>query len=286
MKKTLTFASAAIALAVSVVAGGPALAGGMESYGPAVPVPAPKPIPDYFGQYYLRLDAAYAWGDSDRFDTGSVLYNQNRRRDEGLSEGGRLGFGAGMYISRWLRADVTFDSRDQATGYVRDALTYDDGTNPNPDLNISDTLTDSIKYRNGTGLANLYIDLPVTSHFTPYIGAGVGMVVHSISRDLNQTVSCTADALVPASCGGNPAGYSLDNRVVEKDYQFALATALMAGFTYQVTDAIKTDVGYRWLHLDGATFTQWVGTQLAYQRLVVPDQNIHEMRVGLRWDIN
>lgn len=276
MRTTITFACGALALALTAAVA-PALAGGSIKDGnaAAVPVPAPNPIPDYYGNYYLRLDAAYSWADADRFDTGNDLYNQNRRRDDGLSESGRFGFGVGMYMTKWLRTDVTFDTREEATGYVRDVVTYTSGAGDD----ITDTLTDSIRYRNYTGLANLYVDLPFTPKFTPYIGGGVGLVVHSMSRSLNQTVSCVPNL-------GTCAGYPIDNAVGDKNYQYALAGALMGGFAYQLSDSIKADVGYRWLHLDGASFSHWVGEQMAFQTVKIPSQNIHEMRIGLRWDIN
>lgn len=271
MNTTFAKVCGALALALSVVTV-PALAGGsVSSKGAAVPVPAPNPIPDYYGQFYLRLDAAYNWADANRFDTGNDLYNQNRRRDEGLSESGRFGFGAGMYFNRWLRGDVTIDTREEANGYVRDTLTYTNAAG-----NITDTLTDTIRYRNGVGLANIYVDLPFTPRFTPYVGAGIGVAIHALSRELDQSITCT---------GGLCGGYPFSNTVHDKDYQWALAGALMAGFSYQISDALKTDIGYRWLHIDGASFSHWVGTQLAYQKVQIPDQNIHEMRIGLRWDL-
>jgi opacity protein-like surface antigen len=275
--KLSTTLRAALAVALAAFAG-PALAGGTAA---VVPVPVPNPVPDYYGQYYLRLDGTYAWSNADRFDTGNELYNQGRRRDDGLSESGRFGFGVGMYMTRWLRGDVTFDTRDEATGYVRDTVTYSDGVSVT--ANVTDTLTDDIRYRNGVGLANLYVDLPVLPRFTPYVGAGVGVVLHSMSRSLRQNVTCAVSAT--STCGGT-GGYSIDNQLDDKDYQFALAAAAMAGFSYQVSDNLKADIGYRWLHLDGASFSQWVGTTYAYQPLRIPDQNIQEVRFGLRWDIN
>jgi opacity protein-like surface antigen len=66
--------------------------------------------------------------------------------------------------------------------------------------------------------------------------------------------------------------------------QYQFAAALMAGFTYQVWENTKIDLGYRWLHLQGATFTG--RNAAANENLRIPDQNLHELRVGLRYDIN
>lgn len=275
--KTAIKICSAIAIALTAVAT-PALAGGSIKDGPVgVPVPAPKPIPDYYGQYYLRLDVSYAWADANRFDTGNELYDQSRRRDDGLSEGGRYGFGIGMNLSRWLRADVTIDTRDEANGFVNDQIQYMVGLDT-----VTDTLTDTIRYRNGTGLANIYVDMPFTPKLTPYVGVGVGLALHSVSRSLAQTINCTDGS---GGLGYCPGGFSIGNQVSDKDYQWAFAGALMTGFSYQISDALKTDIGYRWLHIDGAKFSHWVGTQMAYQPLKIPDQNIHELRLGLRWDI-
>ena len=62
-----------------------------------------------------------------------------------------------------------------------------------------------------------------------------------------------------------------------------LATAAMAGFSYKVNDFLKTDIGYRWLHLQGSTFSFGSGVG---EKLFIPTQNIHEIRVGVRYDIN
>jgi opacity protein-like surface antigen len=56
----------------------------------------------------------------------------------------------------------------------------------------------------------------------------------------------------------------------------------MAGFSYKVWDNTKLDLGYRFLHLQGFTVTG-VG---APENIKVPNQNIHELRAGVRFDIN
>ena len=63
-----------------------------------------------------------------------------------------------------------------------------------------------------------------------------------------------------------------------------MATALMAGVTYKIWDSVKLDLGYRWLHLAGTNFVGRSSTTV--ENLKLPDQNIHELRAGVRLDLN
>ncbi len=242
----------------------------------AVPVPAPAPVPDFAADYYIRLDISYNWSDTQRFETEYDVYAPTLREDAGLEEFARYGLGLGLYLSRGVRADITIDVRNEITGDADDdSVVYID---PVTGLEMEDSIFDEIRARTWTGLVNGYIDLP-WGHptFTPYVGAGVGLVLHSISRTLNQTITCT-DALCPGDPPVTFAG-------TDKDYAFAFAGALMVGATYDITPSTKFDFGYRLLYLDGADFSLNVGAGNPNQHVIIDDQIVHELRVGLRFDI-
>ena len=153
---------------------------------------------------------------------------------------------------------------------------------------MRDTYSDSFTSSNSTGLANLYADLPLNERFTPYIGAGVGFVRHQLKgRQFSRTTTCIDTVDCNAALVGDQPGVTAMNSVANTTaggINYQLATALMTGFSYKFWDNTKLDLGYRWLHLQGASYTGRSLTTL--ENLKIPDQNIHELRVGLRYDIN
>jgi opacity protein-like surface antigen len=250
-----------------------------------VPVPAPVPVPDFAADYYIRLDISYNWSDTHRFETEYDVYAPTLREDAGLDEFARYGVGLGFYLSRWLRMDVTLDVRNEITGDADGTVDYVD---PVTGLDMQDVIADEIRARTWSGLVNAYIDIPMGHSFTPYIGAGVGLVLHSLSRTLNQTITCT-DAV--GDCDPNTGGVQPGNVLQatysgsDKDWALAFAGALMVGATYDITPSTKFDFGYRMLFLDGADFSLNVGSGNPNQHVIIDDQIVHELRVGLRFDI-
>jgi len=205
-----------------------------------------------------------------------------------------LGFGVGYQFSRMFRGDISFDWRSDVTSRVPNSTLRYAAPNAAPlapladpgPIAMRDTVTDNFTSTNMTGMLNGYIDLPVTSRLTPYIGAGVGFVRHHARGELNRTTTCVSAVDCDPTVAIDPGATTLNSatRIGIGGADYALATAVMAGLSYQVWDNTKLDVGYRWLHLQGTVFSGALGTSA--ENLKIPDQNIHEMRVGLRYDIN
>lgn len=269
-------------------AGGDVIYGsGVRQAGVAVPVPAPAPVPDIPTSWYVRIDAAYSMGDVSKYRSTDPRVD-SIRADSYLDNFPRYGAGFGYYFNRWLRADITFDQRNdvhsRGTGPID--YTIPNATGTNPTIAMRDTISDSFKSSNSTGLANVYADLSVHQRFTPYVGAGLGFVRHQLKgRNFMRTTTCTD--LVdcdPTVAGDQAAGTTVNVTTTAGGTDYALAYALMAGFSFKMWENTKIDLGYRWLHLDGSAFT---GRTLGvYENIKIPDQNIHELRVGLRYDIN
>jgi opacity protein-like surface antigen len=252
-----------------------------------VPVPAPAPVPDFAADYYVRIDVSYNWSDTHRFETEYDVYAPTLREDSGLEEFVRYGLGFGLYLSRWLRADVTLDVRNEITGDADGTVVY---ISPLTGLERTDVITDSIRSRTWTGLVNAYVDLPMGhTTFTPYVGAGVGLVLHTFSRSLNQTITCTDLSVAdcdPSTPGVQGTGATVGTYVgSDKDYAFAFAGALMVGASYDVNHNTHFDFGYRMLFLDGADFAINVGAGEPRQHVIIDEQIVHELRIGLRFDI-
>lgn len=133
-----------------------------------------------YGGWYIRGDVGAALADVDN-QTGS---------EDGFAIGGGLGY----RFSDMFRADVTFDS----------ALEFDFGA----------ALGNSVNAHSVTG--NLYMDIPFSFIFRPYVGGGVGW--------------------------GTVDGGAFDDDGV--------AVAGMAGLTYQLPSNGTLDVGYRARYID------------------------------------
>lgn len=283
--KQLSSAGLAVGLSLCACPALPALAGDWnngagsikDTRRVAVPVPAPVPVPEIASGYYFRLDAAYSSSNTRHYQTGYPALD-NARNDDGLDQFGRYGFGFGYYFHRWFRGDFTFDARSEARGKFGGFIDYPEAAT---NFAMRDTIFERSRYRDYTALANGYIDIPVTPRFTPYVGAGIGVGLQVIDRRMERTVTCIDTVDCDTAAGNQPGpqvrGFTL---VDGRNKDFSLAYAFMTGFTWQVTDNGKADLGYRMLHIDGLTVSTGSGT------VKMPDQNIHEFRIGYRYDVN
>ena len=287
----------------------PAFAGGDVDYGngiirrgtySAIPVPAPVPVPDIASGYYLRLDAAYSVNSIDRY-RDSDPHLDGLRNDDGLQNFGRYGLGAGYYFSRYIRGDVTIDVRNEVRSKTTGTIDYSgpiDATGTGHAILMRDSVFDRMRTKNYTGLINAYVDIPVTSAFTPYVGAGFGLVMHTtpgrtVQKDTKcvDTLNCDPRATGPAPqpLFPNDPNYTglnaTTSNAAASRRSTDLAWAVMAGASYQVAHSMKLDIGYRMLSLGGTNFTTpWHSNTPAV--LTIPDQINHEFRVGVRYDVN
>lgn len=160
-----------------------------------------------------------------------------------------VGGGVGYQFTDYFRADVTADY-----------LSSERRSTDNPIFSAQAHLD------RWDSLVNGYVDLGNWYGLTPYIGAGVGVAGTSTSGSI--------------TFAGGPAV-----KVRGRD-DFNLAWAAMAGVAYHISPHLLLDVGYRYLDL---------GTYQAPNRIVagVPvyngnktDLNSHEIRVGVRYQID
>ncbi|WP_210496802.1 outer membrane protein [Microvirga antarctica] len=197
-------------------------------------------------------DEALGSGWYLRGDVGAVSAIASRRsRDPGdglfsslvngkLGDSAMLGVGVGYQVSPWFRTDVTVDHRFEAAfkGTRLSAL----GT----------VAHDRYEADSTTLLLNGYIDLPLWSGITPYLGAGIGISRISFS---------TSERFI----GGR--GSQADT---------VLAWALMGGVAFDITTQLKIDLGYRYTR---ATTTEFAATMPVQPR----QSGAHEFRIGARY---
>lgn len=104
-----------------------------------------------------------------------------------------------------------------------------------------------------SGMANVYADLGTIAGFTPYVGAGAGMVYSRSTANL--------------------VGFS------GSDDQYEFAYSLTAGVAYQMTQNLLVDVGYQYLSSPGLEY-------IDFDTLTVDEGvDYHQIKVGLRYEL-
>ena len=230
--------------------------------------------------WYIRGDFGYAgWTGDEKPDyrvtqaDGTVLATDtfdSARFSKPVSFGGGIGY----QLNDFLRTDVTADIFDGRLNGVSEisspcAVTELAGTGCGRDYRAS--------YRGIGVLANGYIDLGTVAGFTPYIGGGLGAT--QINWGSTRTDDfCTAGS---AACSGN--AYGSQNFDGETSWRFTYA--LMAGVSYDITNRIKLDLGYRYSDIAGGDmFKTGSGSTVQTVRTKGSDDGLsrHEIRAGLR----
>lgn len=224
-----------------------------------------------------------------------------------------LGGGAGYYFGNGWRMDATVEKRSKDDAYANGSDEYETyshydppgppvgtiiwGNDPGGDLD-GDTIveadqhtrirvSDTTTIKGTVWMLNGYYDVDTGGRFTPYVGAGLGFVWNQLSRTHTNTVDyCTNEVAGPALPGCATGTYTgpVTTTAEDKGDTVTLAAALMAGLSYNISDITKFDVGYRYLFLGGTDATMDIGgTESSFK---IGDQQIHQIRAGLRFDVN
>jgi opacity protein-like surface antigen len=268
--KTLALAGAMASVTASY-----AFAGDLPAAIPAgVPeAPIEAPSGDDSG-LYLRGDLGVALNDVGNLEVrpaggGALLSSPNE--DIGSTFMG--GAGIGYSFNSWLRFDVTGEYR----GGTR--LTGSDIWNggPNNVGSVGGTNMYDGNLSTWLGMANAYVDLGTFCELgclTPYIGAGIGYGLHSLTVEDHGAVGQFA---APTSA---TSGYGTKN-------DSGLAWAVMAGLAYQVNDKLTLDLGYRYLNLGDSPRVNIrnLATNNVDGSVQWNDMVSHDIRVGMRWTL-
>lgn len=111
-----------------------------------------------------------------------------------------------------------------------------------------------------SALFNGYVDLGKWYGIAPYVGAGVGVGYMSVS-DYASTVA-------PPFSGGDHSQWNFN-------------WAAMAGFGYAITPDLMLDVGYRYMNFGDVETGSDAFGQMSFKNVAA-----HEVRVGVRWNLN
>lgn len=241
--------------ALLIVSTGVAFAADMPSV-PPVPVPVG-------GSWYLRGDIGMTnQSVGSLFNvldaTALTLDTVSKEFDSSPF----VGIGVGYKFSDHFRADLTAEYRGAASFHGLQIYTDED-----PEDNGTDEYT--AKKSELTFLANAYWDIGTWRGITPFVGAGIGASLNTISgfTDVNTPQNGVAYGATAS--------------------QWSLAWALYAGLDYQVTDNLVVEAAYRYINLGNAHS----GDLCAYDDPTCGTFNPEEFRnitsqdfkVGFRW---
>ncbi len=206
---------------------------------------------------------------------GAATWTSNQSSNIGVAGGVGFGYRANNYV----RFDATWtywDGVDRTRSFgarcpYPAASPYQWGGSPGGyawDAASGCTDAVSLRQHNNTFLGNVYGDLGTYGQFTPYVGAGVGANMH--------TMTGSGTFIDPDPSDG--AGLQFWSRTVNTT-TWRFAWALTAGFAFQLTPSFAIDAGYHYINggdssllinpMTGLTVKQTNATQL--------------VTVGLRW---
>jgi opacity protein-like surface antigen len=288
---------------------------------PAAAVPAPMPIPDSVGTgWYIRGDIGAGRRGSKDVSESGMQFGQSGPNGQGGTDtmipwagysnhtspfGSspswfnndnktifNYGGGVGYHWTKNFRTDVTLDRRnpDKYVGRGTYAYQYQTASNnPAPgcktcitNTEVMGTVVDDTTIKSGALLLNGYYDIGTYRGFTPYIGGGLGVALLSVNRHVAVSeIGCQYDPAVPGQCA-SAADFNLSRggSASGKTSQVAFAAAATAGISYSLTQNTALDVNYKYLFINGTDVTA------GGSKVHIGDIGEHQLRTGLRWDIN
>lgn len=215
------------------------------------------------------------------------------------------GIGIGFKYNDYLRFEASYDYRAGSglgvtttgivcpsgaavpTGYI-----YDPTVTCNSNLKL--------KQHDNVLLANAYVDLGDYFGLTPYVGAGAGLNVNSLSGSATYTTAATGasypgtapavgvpgtwvnktGAVLTPQPGAPFFGPAWDNKINATKYN--LAFALMAGVGYALSSTATLDVNYRYMNLGTTSLTLKNPTGA----VIKTSASSQDVRVGIRYLLN
>jgi opacity protein-like surface antigen len=220
---------------------------------------------------YLRGDFGFANNDlGGLFEVPN--YDLSRTAiDRNWTYGG----GIGWYFNRNVRMDFTLDQRNDAD--IRGSVDH-----------LAATVRGERQFavNNLVGLFNVYYDFDMRSHFTPYIGVGVGF-----ARNKTTAGSVAIQTHITDNCAGAAPTHTCQ-ATFDGAEKWNAAGALMAGISARLHDRVFLDAGWRGLYTGDAhtgdvniTNTEIATGTISTGKsgaIAVHDMFSHEFRVGLR----
>jgi opacity protein-like surface antigen len=228
-----------------------------------MPMPPMMPMPqvEEFGSgWYLRGDIGMS---NQRVGSMfNVLYGAVSSVDTVQKEFDSapiFGVGLGYQFNNWLRVDVTGEYRGKANFHGLDIVRAG-----------ASIFTDEYRASKSEWLvlANAYLDLGTWWHFTPFVGAGVGMSRNTISSFLDVNTPFNGVAF-----GGTQSKWNF-------------AWALHAGIAYKATQNMTIEFAYRYVSLGDALsgdIVDFTGVNNVNNPMEFRNLTSHDFKLGIRW---
>ncbi len=235
--------------------------------------------------WYLRGDIGYTIQTKGpgtysyrTFDPVTASYGEANFTSARMRGDFTWGGGFGYRFSDWLRADATvdgFNARFEGTTASAQPCVTGNVAFAGTSCRSEDRSSVSVL----SFMVNGYADLGTYVGFTPYLGAGVGYSYLNWSALANNTYC------VGATCPVGLVGTT--NHGALKDWRFTYAA--MAGVSYDVSNNLKVDVGYKYRRISSGEMFGWDAFSRAAGATGTqgrdPGLSSHEIRLGLRYEL-
>ncbi|MEF2072814.1 outer membrane protein [Consotaella aegiceratis] len=274
--------SAITMLACGLMVGVPAAQAADVIEEPIYVEPVP-PAPDTSG-WYIRGDVGYVFksktsGDYYFYNIPNPGIDSHEVYDSiELQDTASFGGGLGYRFNEYLRTDATLDYfRTDVEGSSECSYLVEIGYGLDP-VDNDCGYDDQAKADVWLAMANAYVDIGHFGMVTPYIGAGIGAAYVDYD-DMTSTISCNG-----AAC--DASGIYSSTQPGESSWRFA--SSLMAGATFDITQQLKLDAGYRYTRINGGDAFGYDDEDAAAGASGVQGHDdgfdIHQVRAGLRYE--
>lgn len=241
------------------------------------------PPVEQFGGWYLRGDISV-----DVVDNFNTTFVGNSYTLSELDQGYNFGVGIGYQITEFLRADITLERfASDFNGATVGGCASVGGVV----IAGSCTSVESADFSAWSGMLNAYVDIGNFSGFTPYLGAGAG--ASYVSWDSYQSVNtCTRANVATNACyapgnanyvaAGAGGTSSVSTVTYEGNQSWLFSYAIMAGFSYDLSENLKLDAGYKYTNIATGAIIDDIGGGASVDHAAL---GIHAFRVGLRYQV-
>lgn len=231
--------------------------------------------------WYIRGDLGYAgWVKGGKptytvYEPGGTVFSRERFDSARFSEPMSYGVGMGYQFNSMFRADLTTDFFN---GSLEGRSDIDAPCAASEAMGTGCGFNHKAGYNAFNVMANGYLDLGTVMGFTPYVGAGVG-VTRLDWNNLKSTAYCIDGS---AACSGASHG----SGALPGYDSWRFTYALMAGASYDITERVKFDLGYRFTDVDGGKMFGYGATERGWGASGAKGHDSgfqkHEIRAGIR----
>jgi|GEM_PF-206617 len=212
--------------------------------------------------------------------------------DSGFYVRGQAGYGTHTDID--LTGDIVGEVESEGNGTGSLGFGYDFGSGWRLEADVASLWSDlgkvdstpgsSAKLRTTTGMLNALYDFNDFGAFSPYVGAGAGIVradTSTVAHDFLAAPTVGPRVASPV-LGGNSVAISCD------DGDTGLGWQLLAGLGYDVTDNLTWDTGYRYMQSNDLDFNCTAARAVAGQTsedgaVTFEDVGAHSLMTGFRY---